>query len=775
MLSPTVAGPAPRADHLRRGSGEPLSLYTFDDVQVDSAGFRVERAGQTVPLEPKAFDLLVLLLERRGHLVTKQEILDTVWRQTAVSDNALTRIVAHLRKALGDDARDARYIETVPTRGYRWLAPVERRDGGLMAASVIATPAVSAVPPPARHRTWAVPVLALLVIAGALAFGYRRGRTREAEPPALAALWPSQFTNSRGLDAFPALAPSGTSVAYASDRTGGFEIFVRALAAGASEMAVTSDGQQNVQPAWSPDGQYIAFHSMGRGGIWIVPALGGVARQVNEFGSDPAWSPDGQRLAFQSDPVADVTPNAFGANTPSSIWIVGRDGTGRRRLTQPLTPAGGHAAPAWSPDGRRVVFATYSAAPSRLWSMPVDGGPPVLITVARGALFDPAFAPDGRSVYYATGGPYIIRVPVSASTGERAGEPQAIATGGVAAVRHLSLSADGQRLALAGLSLQSNLWDVSVSTRTGEAAGPPRPLTDDTSRRKTTPVFSPDGRWIAYTAARGGSGTDIWAMSAADGRTVPVTLGDPTSSKESAPVNFKPNWMPDSAHVAFLSNEAGKTTLQVTDLTSRRAEVVMELGREGPDDDARRSVVNPALDVRLSPDGKSIAYSAVDPSSGLPRVYVRGVGETAARPLSDGRRAETYPVWSPDGRWLATQVRTERGSQIAVWPVGGGAPQMLAPERGESWVHHWTGDAERIVFAGQRAGVWNVWSVSRRTGKERQVTRYTGVDTFVRYPSASPRGDRIVFELGQVRGNIWVSNVPGPMKGGHWAEPAARD
>src|SRR6185436_9143598 len=92
---------------------------------VDVGSFRVERGATAVPLEPKAFDLLVLLLERAGQVVTKQEILDSVWRQTAVTDNALTRIVANLRKALGDDARDSKYIETIPTRGYRWLVPVQ--------------------------------------------------------------------------------------------------------------------------------------------------------------------------------------------------------------------------------------------------------------------------------------------------------------------------------------------------------------------------------------------------------------------------------------------------------------------------------------------------------------------------------------------------------------------------------------------------------------------------------------------------------------------------
>jgi Tol biopolymer transport system component len=108
-----------------------------------------------------------------------------------------------------------------------------------------------------------------------------------------------------------------------------------------------------------------------------------------------------------------------------------------------------------------------------------------------------------------------------------------------------------------------------------------------------------------------------------------------------------------------------------------------------------------------------------------------------------------------------------------VHAADGGTARLLTPEAGEAWVHDWVGDNDGIVFAGQRGGVWNVWSVSRQTGKETQVTRYTGVDTFVRYPSSSPGGDRVVFELGQVRGNIWVSTVPAPGNRDRWTHGAA--
>jgi DNA-binding winged helix-turn-helix (wHTH) protein/TolB-like protein/Tfp pilus assembly protein PilF len=100
--------------------------YEFDDVRVESDAFRVLKAGQPVALEPKAVDLLTYLVENSGRLVGKQELLDAVWKDTAVSEGALTRVIAQLRKALGDVATEPRYLETVPTRGYRFVGDVRR-------------------------------------------------------------------------------------------------------------------------------------------------------------------------------------------------------------------------------------------------------------------------------------------------------------------------------------------------------------------------------------------------------------------------------------------------------------------------------------------------------------------------------------------------------------------------------------------------------------------------------------------------------------------------
>ncbi len=102
-------------------------IYQFDDVHVDLEKFEVVKAESRVRIEPKAFEVLVFLIENRGRLVEKKELLDAVWKDAFVTENAMTRIIAQLRKALGDDSKEAKYIETVPTRGYRFIAEVKER------------------------------------------------------------------------------------------------------------------------------------------------------------------------------------------------------------------------------------------------------------------------------------------------------------------------------------------------------------------------------------------------------------------------------------------------------------------------------------------------------------------------------------------------------------------------------------------------------------------------------------------------------------------------
>src|ERR1700751_2816444 len=105
-------------------------VFRFDDVEVRQRGVLLIKAGEALPVEPKAFRVLLFLLDNPGRLGTKDEILGPVWSDCAVSDNSLTRSIATLRRLLGDDTHEPRYIATVPTVGYRFLCDVKVVEDG---------------------------------------------------------------------------------------------------------------------------------------------------------------------------------------------------------------------------------------------------------------------------------------------------------------------------------------------------------------------------------------------------------------------------------------------------------------------------------------------------------------------------------------------------------------------------------------------------------------------------------------------------------------------
>ena len=182
----------------------------------------------------------------------------------------------------------------MPTRGYRFIADIEivfeERTGGRSSAAYVAAAALLVV-----LTIWLTIELAIWIVS-----------SREP-PPTITSTWrPSQITTSPALDIYPALSSDGTTLAYSSDRGGGFAIYVKQLAPGGDELQLTRGGDHNLQPAWSPDGTHIAYYSKARGGIWVVPAFGGVSRQLPDFGSLPVWSPEGEEIAFQSYPLTDI-------------------------------------------------------------------------------------------------------------------------------------------------------------------------------------------------------------------------------------------------------------------------------------------------------------------------------------------------------------------------------------------------------------------------------------------------------------------------------------
>ena len=152
-------------------------LYEFGAFRLDARERLLARDGTTIPLTPKAFDLLLALVERHGRLLGKEELFQTVWPDSFVEESNLTSYIASIRKALGDGAQGERYIETVPKSGYRFVADVKELPGESAASALQAPPEpveIAATPPPEitsgqsrRIRPGYILVIALLLaVAG---------------------------------------------------------------------------------------------------------------------------------------------------------------------------------------------------------------------------------------------------------------------------------------------------------------------------------------------------------------------------------------------------------------------------------------------------------------------------------------------------------------------------------------------------------------------------------------------------------------------------------
>jgi DNA-binding winged helix-turn-helix (wHTH) protein len=205
--------------------------------------------------------VLVFFIRHQGRLVEKSELLDAVWHDSFVTPNALTRVIAQLRKSLGDDAKEARYIETVPTRGYRFIAAVKAVEVVKDKSEATGQEPAQAHPEmpleqaflagrAARHRhSWKMPgVAGLLLLLASFIFFFKPGP--DSDGNWISVRRTTQITAAPLIDMYPAFSPDGETLAYCTVREGSFEIFVRPLTPGSKELQVTTDGGQNMQPTW---------------------------------------------------------------------------------------------------------------------------------------------------------------------------------------------------------------------------------------------------------------------------------------------------------------------------------------------------------------------------------------------------------------------------------------------------------------------------------------------------------------------------------------------
>ena len=205
-----------------------------------------------------------------------------------------------------------------------------------------------------------------------------------------------------------------------------------------------------------------------------------------------------------------------------------------------------------------------------------------------------------------------------------------------------------------------------------------------------------------------------------------------------------PSWFPDGDQIAFVSIRDSGRRVWATSLQGKRERMLFDIGRD-------------IEFARLSPDGKQIAFNLAD--KGITNVWIIPVSGEQPKQLTFDQELAAFPCWSPDGKLFAYQIKRGDDAYLMIMPSDGGEPTQLTFDHGRSWPYTFSPDGDKIAFAGDRNGVWNVWWVSRSTKQEKQLTNYTKLNAYVRYPAWSPLGNQIAYEYAETTGNIWLMEL----------------
>jgi serine/threonine protein kinase/Tol biopolymer transport system component len=500
-------------------------------------------------------------------------------------------------------------------------------------------PAMGSLRPaaPRRSRRW--PAWAALGAVVALAAGITVGLLAWRRGGADPSLVPGQIvrlTDLPGPETFPSLSPDGTFFVYSKVIDGNFDLFLQRVAGGKPINLTADSPAHDYQPAFSPDGQQIAFRSEREGGgIFFMGATGESVKRLTDFGFNPAWSPDGREIAV-------ATEGVFSPRSRSSLSRIVRINvaTGAQ---QPLGVQDG-VQPAWSPRGLRIAFWGVAQPGHRrvIWTIPVDGGSPATVVDDAFYNWSPAWSPDGRFLYFASdrsGSMNLWRVAVDERSGRVLGAPQPITTSSEWSALP-SLSRDGHRLIYATEINRSFVELVPFNPETAQVDGPPA-LAYQGARAIRSCDVSPDGGWLALWAS---SPAEDLLLIRPDGGDLRQLTNDPERDRT-------PYWSPDGRRILFSSNRSGK----------------YEAWTIRPDGSGLTQITHipdqPVFYPFWSPDGQQIGFYY--PPHGTALLDLRHpTSRPRVLPPVEGGQIFAGSAWSKDSGSLAGGISTRQGGAV---------------------------------------------------------------------------------------------------------------
>lgn len=642
-------------------ASSPNSRIRFGKFEVDLHSGELRKQGHKIRIQPQPLKVLAVLLERPGELVTREELRKRLWPGELYVDfeHGLNRSINKLRRALLDDASSPLYIETISTRGYRFIYSID------ISPAPDAQPPTSEVRPPEpqgskpRDTKHSIALsVSFVVLLATIALGMWRSQHTSAHT--VIANRPFKLiplvTFANGSQMLPAFSPDGSRVAYAWASSDGWYLEVKDVDSDTHLRLTHRPGDFPPGPAWSPDGRQIAFARAGESpeerGIYVISSIGGPERKLRSLSlwhvpqRVVSWSPDGRWIAF-ADEVRNEQ-SAGGGRGPNAIYLISPETLETRQLTYP--PAGdfGDSAPAFSPDGASIAFVrTRADSHDEIYTMPILGG--TLRRIVTDGLWTNglAWSADGSTIVYdrsLAGGFKIWRV---SSTGDKS-QPLDIPYKGET---FLEPTVWHDRVAFEAHDLI--VTTAQIALRRPQANSPESPIAS--TRIEQAGRYSPDGRHIAFISDRTGA-SELWVANSDGANPIQLThLATPL---------IDVSWHPAGNAIA-VSAFSGK--VHVVSLDTHTARLVYQ-GAPFTDE----TVPN----IAYSRDGNSL-YILSQPGTGETYNLLKMPSSGGrAQKVIDGRLSNFAE--SLDGSTLYYSL----GDKLYKRPVVGGADQYVAAVSG---------------------------------------------------------------------------------------------
>jgi Tol biopolymer transport system component/DNA-binding winged helix-turn-helix (wHTH) protein len=737
----------------------PAHIFRFGPYESRPRSRELYKHGLKLKVRPQPLQVLNLLLNRAGDVVSREVLREELWSAETFVDfeHSLNTAVKEIRATLGDSPLAPRYIETLPRLGYRFIAPVEVVNGvsdlvsspapspsnpnvnpALVAGTIPADIPASEVPGEAARQNqnrrpylWLAVALASVGVALAIAASAWLRKTEYFWRNPIADARFQMVTDFDGIEEAAAVSRDGHFVAFLSDRDGQMDVWVTQISSGEFHNLTRGRMPELANPSvrtlgFSPDGSLVTFWVRKKGSstnsdisIWAVPTLGGQPRPYLEDVAELDWSRDGSRLVYHTPGPGDPLFVSDGSRLSNSPPIF-------------TAPSGLHSHfPLWAPDSKFIYF-VQGSLPNKLdiWRITPAGGTPQRITSHDTRVTYPVLL-DGRTLMYLASdsdgaGPWLYSMDVERRIPHRL-------TSGLDRYTSLAASADGRRLVVTLASPKRTLWRVPIADPPNEVSVPARiSLTTSTG---FSPRLGPD--YLLYASATGatesiwrianGAGTELWSGQDAQ------LLGGPAIS-------------PDGREVAFSVRQHGKSLLYLMQSDGTNARVVAD-----------------SLDLQgapaWAPDGQSLTSAANDQAG--PHLF---------RVPLDGHAPSLFvqeysldPAWAPDGQFVIYSG-PDIGTTFSVKAVAADASAHALPPltltRGARHIAFLPGGRALVLLRGEIQHK-NLWLVDLETGTERQLTNLTP-DFDVHDFDISPDGREVVLERVQDLSDIALLDLPKP-------------